>query len=296
VSKDLIRRTEIDVSKSKNASEGASTKLELTEVDEAANVLMKRTLFGAKPQSRSAQDRPRIILGLDCTVSMGEYIEARQITPERATTMATALFAKAGSTGLQVRLAFFRGDDRSSMQPRQLQFSKTWYSNAEELARAMAAIEHWPGWTQHCALLRHVAEEAEKCAVQEVVVISDAFEMRTSLRPQGDDLHAALIHAQRLSDLGVTLTFAYKGTIRGGCPLDRAGINAEEAFRRITEANGGTCFLFNPAHLTERFSQIAERATLTAKGDVNGAQVLLEHVQAVPFEMNVVGEKIAKCD
>jgi hypothetical protein len=116
VSKELFRNTEIDVSKSKNASENAST-----EVDEAASALMERMLFGAKPQSRSAQDHPRIILGLDCTASMGEYIEARKITLEAATTMANALFAKAGSTGLQVRLAFFRGDDQYSKQPRQLE-------------------------------------------------------------------------------------------------------------------------------------------------------------------------------
>lgn len=267
-----------------------------TEVDEAASALMERMLFGAKPQSRSAQDHPRIILGLDCTASMGEYIEARKITLEAATTMANALFAKAGSTGLQVRLAFFRGDDQYSKQPRQLELPDTWYSNAKELARAIAAIEHWPGWTQHTALLRHVAEEAKKLAIMEFVIVSDAFEERTPLRPQGDDLKAAQIHARRLRDLGVTVTVGFRGVIRGGCPLDRAGVGAEQAFRAIAEANGGAVFLFDPAHLTERFSEIAERAALAAKGDAGGAQALLEHLRTVPFDMTV-GEQVlsAKC-
>ena len=60
MSKDLIRKTEIDVSKSKNAL----TKPELTEADEAMNALMGRMLFGAKPQVQaSVQDRPRSSVG-----------------------------------------------------------------------------------------------------------------------------------------------------------------------------------------------------------------------------------------
>jgi hypothetical protein len=63
---------------------------------------------------------------------------------------------------------------------------------------SLAVIEHWPGWTQHCRLLRHAVEETEKQPVQVLVIISDAFEERTPLRPQGDDLTAARIHARRL--------------------------------------------------------------------------------------------------
>jgi hypothetical protein len=101
-----------------------------------------------------------------------------------------------------------------------------------------------------------------------------------------------------LRNLGVTISFAYKGSIRGGCPLDRAGISAEEAFRDIAEENGGVCFLLNPGDLAERFGEIAAQAMLVAKGDATGAQLLLEHRQAVPFEMNVVDERLpsAKCE
>ena len=287
MSKDLVRKS--DVSKSERGEVSRRT-----EVDRAKHALAERILFGtrARPQreGRDAVGRARIILALDCTSSMDEFVEARKITPEAASTIARALFTKAA--GLEVQLAYFRGDDKSPKQPRQFRVSNKWYITPEELAQAIVAIEHWPGWTQHCRLLRHAVMEAEKQTLQELVIVSDAFEERTPLRPHGDDLVAARVHAQRLRDLGVKIVAGYKGIIRGACPLNRAGVSAEQAFRDITEENGGYCFLLRPADLTARFSEIATQATLAAKGDAVGAQALLEHLRTVPFEMNVVGEQV----
>jgi hypothetical protein len=292
LSKDLVRKS--DVSKPEQ-----TTKPEQTEVDQARHALAEMMLFSTESRPQPVQDRPRIILALDCTSSMSEFIEARRITPEAAATMANAVFAKAARAGLEVQLVYFRGDGgEPSKQPRQFRVSNKWYTAPEELAHAIAAIEHWPGWTQHCRLLRHAVAEAQKQAVQELVIVSDAFEERTLLRPQGDDLVAARVHARHLRDLGVKIAVGYKGNIRGGCPLDRAGVSAEQAFRDITEENGGYCFLFNPADLLERFSDVASQAELVAKGDAAGAQALLKHLRAVPFEMTVVGEQMpsAKCE
>jgi hypothetical protein len=301
VSNDLIRKI---VPKPEQKVKSAQTEAhtEATEVVEATHALAERMLFGTEPRPDPVQGRPRIILALDCTTSMGEFVEARSITPEAASTMANALFKKAGRAGLEVQLVYFRGDgdEHSSKQPRQFRVSKKWYATPEELAHAIAAVEHWPGWTQHCRLLRHAVAEAEKQALQELVFITDAFEERTPLRPQGDDLVAARVHARRLRDLGVKIVAGYKGTIRGGCPLDRAGVSAEQAFTDIAEENGGYCFLLNPADLAERFDEIAAQAVLVTKGDTAGAHVLLEHLRAVPFEMetNVVDERVpnAKCE
>jgi hypothetical protein len=96
MSKDLIRTT--DVSKLGQTNE----------VDEAKRALAEMMLFGAKPRPQHVQRRPRIILGLDCTCSMGEFVEARKITPEAASTMAKALFANAGPAGLEVQLEPYR--------------------------------------------------------------------------------------------------------------------------------------------------------------------------------------------
>jgi hypothetical protein len=262
-----------------------------TEVERAQDALAEAILFGAA-QKPSAQGTARIILGLDCTSSMGEFVAERKITPEVAATIAQALFAE--RSGLQVQLAHFRGDDGSPKRPRQFRVSK-WYTDPVDLARAMTAIEHWPGWTQHCRLLRHAVAEAEKQAIQELVIISDAFEQRTPMRPQGDDLEAARVHARRLRSLGVQIAAGFKGVIRNACPLDRAGIGAEHAFREIVE-EAGYCFLLDPAELGARFKEIATAATLAAKGDAAGAQALLQHLRTVPFDM-VVGEQVAtaKC-
>jgi hypothetical protein len=301
VSNDLIRKI---APKPEQKTKSAQTEAhpEATEVVEAAHALAERMLFGTEPRPQPVQGRPRIILALDCTVSMGEFIEARKITRETATSIANALFEKAGRGGLEVQLVCFRGngDEQSSKQPRQFRVSRKWYSTPEELAHAIAAVEHWPGWTQHCRLLRHAVAEAEKQAVQELVIITDAFEERTPRRPEGDDLLAARLHARRLRDLGVKIVAGYKGTIRGGCPLDRAGVSAEQAFRDITDENGGYCFLVNPEELAGQFGEIATQAELMAKGDAVGAQLQLQHLRAVPFEVetNVVGEQVAstKCE
>jgi hypothetical protein len=166
------------------------------------------------------------------------------------------------------------------------------------LARAIASIEHWPGWTQHCKTLRHAIDVAKENPVQELVIISDAFEEATPRRPQGDDLQAALVHAETLRDLGVKIVAAFKGRILGGCPANRAGITAEHAFRAITQTNNGVAFLFDPANLTdlaEQFGAIAAEAMLAAHGDTDGAVRLLQHMQSVPFEMTVVGEQLSAC-
>jgi hypothetical protein len=276
----------------KNLTKPTDARTKRTAVEHAQDALAEAILFG-EAQKPSAQGPGRIILGLDCTSSMGEFVAERKITPEVAATIAQALFAE--RSGLQVQLAYFRGDDGSPKRPRQFRVSNKWYTDPVDLARDMTAIEHWPGWTQHCRLLRHAVAEAEKQAIQELVIISDAFEQRTPMRPQGDDLEAARVHACRLHSLGVQIAAGFKGVIRNACPLDRAGISAEHAFREIVEGVG-YCFLLDPAELGARFKEIATAATLAAKGDAAGAQALLQHLRTVPFDM-VVGEQVAtaKC-
>jgi hypothetical protein len=87
----------------------------------------------------------------------------------------------------------------------------------------------------------------------------------------------------------------FEGVIRGGCLLDRAGVEADRAFYKIMEENGGYCFLFEPKKLAERFSEIAAAATLAGTGNKPGAQALLRHLRAVPFDMVVAELTNSKC-
>jgi hypothetical protein len=186
-----------------------------------------------------------------------------------------------------VQLVYFRGSE--------LRTSDQWYTSAEALTQAIISVEHKSGWTQHCRLMRHAVAEAEKQAIQELVIVSDAFEERTPLRPDGDDLVAAGVHAERLRELGVKIAIGYKGTIRGGCPLNRAGLSAEQAFRTIAQANGGYCFLLKAADIAKRFGEIGAQAKTMAEGDAAGAQRLLEHIRSIPFEMTVGEQANTKC-
>jgi hypothetical protein len=196
---------------------------EQTEADRAVRSIAEQMLgIGPKQQRGPA----RVILNIDATTSMGEWLPERRITPEDARSIAEAVC----QPGVQVQLCYFRGDD-------EFHVSEEWYTTPEALARGIEEIEPLAGWTQHCVALRHAISEAEQQAVAQVVTITDAFERRTSRRPNGDDLKAAQVYAQRLRDLGTTVNFAYKGTIQGGCPLDRSGPGAEECFRAIAKAN-----------------------------------------------------------
>jgi hypothetical protein len=101
MSKDLTRGTTI--------AESEQTKNERTrtEVERAQEALIERMLFDAGPRPQDSGP-PRIILGLDCTSSMGEFVESRTITPETASIIANGLFAEAGPAGLAVQLVFSR--------------------------------------------------------------------------------------------------------------------------------------------------------------------------------------------
>ncbi len=239
-------------------------------------------LKGKAARARRLDGPPRVVIALDATTSMGEYLPERKLMIEAARAIAYPMFEKIGPGGL-AQVVFFRGADE--MQATQ------WLSNPEVVARAIAKVEHKGGWTQHNRTLAHVIREAEKHPIDEVVVISDAFEQRREHRPNGDILDDAIDQAAQLRALGVNLSIGYKGTVPGGCPLDRAGPSAEEAFYRIAKANGGSCFVFNPKKAgaaAKRFGEIAAHAALKVKGDTAGAQVMLEHLQSVPFDMGAV--------
>ena len=91
------------------------------------------------------------------------------------------------------------------------------------------------------------------------------LEQQTPLRPDGDDLLAARVHARRLRNLGTEVVFGFKEIIRGACPLDRAGVNAEQAFRDIAREAGGYVFPFIPATVADRFVEIATQAAFWPK-------------------------------
>jgi hypothetical protein len=138
MSKDLTRRADIT---NPEQTKIERTRGKQTEVERAQEALAERMLFGTSSRPQQ-DDLSRIILVLDCTISMGEYIEERRITLAAARSIAYSLFAK--QPGLRVRVAFFRGygdkNDQSAKHPQQLQFSKgttslrSWHGTSPRLS------------------------------------------------------------------------------------------------------------------------------------------------------------------
>jgi hypothetical protein len=152
------------IRKDDQGKQQTTRKQQTTEAGEAVHALVGDMLFGSKPPP---QDRTRIVLGIDATSSMDEFIPARRMTPEAAATIAEAIYAKAPSALVDIMV--FRGDDKNSQQPRQLKEFKG-IETAAKLTRLLQGIEHAPGWTQHCHLLRKVAERAKEQAIQQFVL------------------------------------------------------------------------------------------------------------------------------
>ena len=148
----------------------------------------------------------------------------------------------------------------------------------------------------------HIIREATKRPIHAAVVLTRCGRVARSREPRRRRFGKSLQGRDADERLGSTVTFAYKGSIENGCPIDRAGPHAWHRIQEIAEDGNGHAFVYNPTDPKadlKRFSEIATQAARAAKGDAVGAkQLLLEHHEAVPFEMTVVVEQVpsAKCE
>jgi hypothetical protein len=232
---------------------------------------------------------PRYVVVVDATVSVGEYLPHRKVTLEAAREIVRPLFEVSGT---QVRVLYFRG-------PNECQASK-WFTDSEQAARTIAGIQHESGWTQHGKAFRHIIGAAKKQPIHAAVVLTDAVELRGPTNEGGDVWDDLCKDAIRLKRLGCRITFLYKGTIAGGCPIDRAGPHAEQRIRELAADNEGAVILYNPANseFAKQLAEVAVEAGLRAKGDATGAGRLIEHLRAVPFQLDAVGDQVlvGKCE
>jgi hypothetical protein len=89
-----------------------------------------------------------------------------------------------------------------------------------------------------------IAAEAEKQAVKQVVIISDAFERRKRRRSKGEVQAAAQVWAAQLRDLGVKLVVGYEGSSVAPVRSIAPGQVPNGHFRTlpVTRENGGYVF------------------------------------------------------
>jgi hypothetical protein len=177
----------------------------------------------------------RVVVVVDATISAGGFLPSREITLERARSCLRPMFEAA--PGLQVQVVYFRGAGECQ--------ASRWFTDPEDVAQTIVGIQHAAGWTQHGKAFRHIMREAGKHPIHAAVIFTDAVELRSRGNPNGDDWDVLCKDAMRLRRLGCRVTIAYKGTIPGGCPFDRAGPHAEQRVRELAADNEG-CVLNVP--------------------------------------------------
>lgn len=224
---------------------------------------------------------PRIAIVIDATISAGEYLPSRELTLDKARSNLRPMFEAA--SGLQVLILYFRG---------KLFGDLGWFTDPEQAAQAIADIKHEPGFTQHGRAFKYILQEAHKQPIHAAVIFTDAVELRGPGNPEGDDWNDLCKDAMRLRRLGCRVAVAYKGTIPGGCPFDRAGPHAEQRIRELAADNEGCVLNVTALDFVDRLRKVATEAVLRAKGDPAKAQALLPDLRAVPFDLAAVGEEV----
>jgi hypothetical protein len=112
-------------------------------------------------ETMAAAGRGRLIITLDATMS-------RQPTWEIAIELQAEMFAEAAKVGgLQVQLAFFRGNECRASD---------WTANAQALADKMRKISCVAGETQIARVLAHIRNEHRRKPISAAIFIGDAVE------------------------------------------------------------------------------------------------------------------------
>jgi hypothetical protein len=186
--------------------------------------------------------------------------------------------------GTEILILYFRGTNEFG--------NLGWFTDPEAAAQAIAGIEHAGGFTQHKKWQKYLIEEIRKQPVHLVIPYSDAVEPHGLGNLNGDDLVELCKNAMRLRRGGCRIAWAYPGTIPYGCPLDRAGPHAEERIREMCADNEGVVLNVTDPEFLNHLRKAVTEAALRARGDVEGAQKLLPHLQTVPFDLVAVGEGV----
>jgi hypothetical protein len=220
-----------------NRNEGAPATAPRSEVDAFLADLKQRS--GSSP-------RGRLIFGLDATAS-------RQPTWDIACELQGEMFREvANAGGLDMQLVFYRGlgECRNSK----------WFSQPEQLAKAMSQIMCNAGHTQIERILTHAQKETKLLRVSALIFVGDAMEENPD----------TLAHeAGELGRLGVPAFMFQEGRDR----------EVEHVFRNIATLTRGAYCRFDPGaarQLAELLRAVAVFATggltaLAARKDAGDA-------------------------
>ena len=224
---------------------------------------------------------PRIAIVIDATISAGEYLPSRELTLDKARSNLRPMFEAA--SGLQVLIRAFAAScsviwDGLPIRSRRRRRSPTLSTSQASPSTAGRSNTSCRRRTSSRSMQLSSSPMRSSCGAQE-----------TRKGMTGNDLCK---DAMRLRRLGCRVAVAYKSTIPGGCPFDRAGPHAEQRIGQLAADNEGCVLNVTALDFVDRLRKVATEAVLRAKGDPAKAQALLPDLRAVPFDLAAVGEEV----
>lgn len=198
--------------------------------DSEVDAFLARVQAMPAPPRKGA--RGRLIFAIDATMS-------RQPAWDMALALQSSMFEVVrGIGGLDVQLVYFRGHDECR--------ASRWTTDAEELRRLMTGVECRGGYTQIRKVLLHARREADKGAVNALVLVGDAME---------ESLEDLAHLAGEIALLGLPV-FAFQ---EGFEP------KATTAFREIARLTRGAHCRFGPGS-AEELRRLLEAVAVYAAG------------------------------
>lgn len=203
---------------------------------------------GSLSRVEAAGGRGRLLFAMDATAS-------RQPTWQQARETQSEMFAAAPS-GLEVQLGFYRGSG-------EFKVSK-WLGQAEQLQRAMMAVDCLGGFTQIGRVLRYALEQHRLERIHALVFVGDALE---------EPVDAVCHEAGQLGLAGLPMFIFHEG----------GDARAASAFEQMARLSGGACCPFDlssPDQLRRLLGAVAAfasggRRALSSYADQKGGSARL---------------------
>jgi hypothetical protein len=235
-------------------------------------------MFGKDDGKSIAPSNPRVLLAL--------ANHGRSPGWERAKTLQRQMFEAAAGSGLEMKFAFYAEDDDKGA--RRCRITRRWIANPDDMASTMDRAECSCGcYVNIRSVLQQAVKENADRPMRAVIIVGDVF------HDDENSLAEAALLANQLRREGTRVFLIQQGD---------DPVTARKLWY-LQRVSGAAYFKFDKTQ-QQQFAEMLETLSAYAAGGeeavkASGGQaaiLLLEHLQTVPFEMAVVGERVSKCE
>src|SRR5262249_42721485 len=214
---------------------------------------------------KTAPGTPRVILALANFARSGW---------DRAKVLQRAVFKAAAGSGLEMKFAFYGGDDAAGV--RRCRITTRWITDPDDMAAVMDRAECSCGcYVNIRDVLAQSVKEAEERPLRAVIIVGDTF------HDDPDGLDEAAISANRLRRAGARVVLVQLGD----------DLNTARRLQYLARVSGGAYFRFDPRTQERQFSEMWKAVSAYASGGeeavkMTGGQaapLLLQHLKQAPM-------------